>query len=160
MANRSVNEKLITEIKQSGKSLYAISRESGLPYTTIHRLFAGKLNINQCAFDTVNILSAYLGCSMEDITNPTQLMQNVAGKYRGIPYHWVLDDSGVRLQITDHGQEKTLLQSADYTQRRFRKGYVAMTECAIDVYCKEKEGAEHAGLLSDAQGHSMRISCH
>lgn len=137
-----INNNFIHFYQKSKKSLYAISRDTGIPYTTVNRLAHGTLNINQCAYDAVARLAAYFGCHPEDLVNPTQLMRNVSGKYEGMAYDWVVRDDVAELHVNDGGKDIILESSLSLTQPRFYAGYIAMTKCLIDIYKEQKRADE------------------
>lgn len=81
-----------TALERSGMSMYALSKASGVPYTTINEIRNCKNDINQCAASTVWRLSAALGVSAEEIINPIYYLDGVRGKYKGIDFTWSVDD--------------------------------------------------------------------
>lgn len=83
-----MNEKLIEKLTKKGKTIYAISKESGIPYTTLRELSCQKTHINKCAADTVLILSLYLNCDMKDLLDPVPLVANSCGTHMGVKYQW------------------------------------------------------------------------
>ena len=48
-------------------TMYRLSKESGIPYTSIHDLFTGKTAIGACSSRTLSCLSFALHYSMEDL---------------------------------------------------------------------------------------------
>ncbi|MGN0362570.1 MAG: helix-turn-helix domain-containing protein [Bilifractor sp.] len=141
------NENFLKVFQKSGLSAYALSRQTGTPYTTIHRLCAGTLNINDCQYDTVIRIAACLGVPPEEIVNRTQLMRNVSGKYRGIPYIWKMIDGNLSLVIQEAGQDVIIDQDNDMTQPRFYGVYHKMAECLIDIYQTQKEAEKLCGNI-------------
>lgn len=124
---------------KSGETIYAISHATGIPYTTLSELKNNKLNINQCAFDTIARLAAFFNCTPESLVNPTQLMKNISGKYRGIAYRWIVTDDRSELHILDDGLDLVLQKSQKLTQPRFYHAYSATALCLIDIYLEQKE---------------------
>ncbi len=96
-------------LEKSGMSMYALSKRSAVPYTTINEIHRGKNDINQCASGTVRRIAAALGITVEDILNEIHYLDGVRGKYKGIEYVWSTGD-GARSQITFQyeGNEITL----------------------------------------------------
>ena len=135
------NIAFINKLKNDGKSMYAISRMTGVPYTTINELANNKNDINKCSYETVSKLAAYFRCSASEITNPIHYIQNVHGTYRKIPYKWVMNnESGMEeLHIKDNGKDIVLLRDDKMTQARFSREYFATTLCYIDIYLNRKE---------------------
>ena len=44
-----MNENFTKLVRKSGKSLYKINKETGIPYTTLSELFTGKKSVNHIA---------------------------------------------------------------------------------------------------------------
>ncbi len=53
-------------LKQEGLSIYAIARDSGLPYSTVNDLVNGKVHIDQCRVGLLRGLAEALGLPLED----------------------------------------------------------------------------------------------
>lgn len=152
-----MNETFTAKIRKSGLSLYRISKDTGIPYSTISELARGKIDINRCASDTVLKLALYLGCRESEIMNPVQLLSGMSGKYRKVAYEWKEEDGQVSLYIQDRSadtlrnhddnsvnerrkkEKKIRLDTGSYTQVRFYEAYKKMTECLIDVYLEDRE---------------------
>jgi transcriptional regulator with XRE-family HTH domain len=60
---------LRASIQASGETLYRVSKESGVPYATLHRFMAGKRSVSMEALDK---LCAYLGLGLCAIRDPAQ----------------------------------------------------------------------------------------
>lgn len=134
-----MNENFIDLMKNTGKSIYQISRETGIPYTTLSELVNKKVNINKCAAGMVHKLTLYLKCSIEDILNREPLIANKSGTYRKIKYKWVPTENGtVTLNIKD-GQTKKIIDESKCDQTRFYQTFDNMTELIIDYYITQKE---------------------
>lgn len=58
---------LQTLLDQKGMTKYRLSKESGVPNTTVLDLCAGRSSIERCSAKTVHLLSEALGCTMEDL---------------------------------------------------------------------------------------------
>ena len=54
-------------ITKTGKSVYLISKESRIPYTTLNELVNGKKDPRDCSMRTMDRLARYLGLAMEDL---------------------------------------------------------------------------------------------
>jgi len=54
-------------IQQTNKSIYKISKESGIPYSTLNELVLGKKNLKDCSVKLLNTLAGYFGVSMDRI---------------------------------------------------------------------------------------------
>ncbi len=52
-------------IEQSGKSVYRVSKDSGVPYTTLNELLNGKKDPAECSVRTLARLAAYYDMSMD-----------------------------------------------------------------------------------------------
>ena len=71
--------------------MYALSKLSGVPYTTVNEIHRGKLDINQCAAGTVYRLAGVLDVPPDSIMNPINYLDGVKGRYKGIDYAWTTD---------------------------------------------------------------------
>lgn len=139
---KNLNGNFLRYVDACGKTAYQISKETGIPYTTISELTNGKININKCAADTVFRLSLYFRCPMDGILNRVSLLTNVSGAYRGIKYQWKPGrDHSAELHIWDCGED-SILDKGEYSQARFYEVYSDMTELIIDRYIEEKEAKE------------------
>lgn len=56
-----------TYLADRNKSIYSLSKESGIPYSTLNDLANGKVAIDNCKVGLVRRLSDVLGLSMDDI---------------------------------------------------------------------------------------------
>lgn len=56
-------------IEYMGKSIYAVSKESGVPYTTLNELVNGKKNIDDCSIRTIAALANYFEMPLEAFYN-------------------------------------------------------------------------------------------
>lgn len=139
MEETGMNENFIDLVKNTGKSVYQISRETGIPYTTLSELVNEKVDINKCAAGMVHKLTLYLKCSLEDILNREPLIANKSGSYRKIKYKWVPTGNGtVTLNIKD-GSVKKIIDEGKCDQARFYQTFDNMTELVIDYYITQKE---------------------
>lgn len=138
-----MNENFIDLMKNTGKSVYQISRETGIPYTTLSELVNERVDINKCAAGMIHKLTLYLKCSLEDILNKEPLIANKSGTYRKIKYKWVPTENGtVTLNIKD-GQTKKIIDESKCDQVRFYLTFDNMTELVIDYYITQKEVDEN-----------------
>lgn len=96
-------------LEHSGLSMYALSKNSGVPYTTINELHNGKNDINQCAAGTVCRLSAAIGVQPVSILNPIYYLDGVKGRYRGIDFTWSTD--GCSMITFEYEGERVTLNS-------------------------------------------------
>lgn len=54
-------------LKEKGKSIYALAKESNIPYSTLNDLANGKVTIEQCKVELLLKLAKNLSLSMEEI---------------------------------------------------------------------------------------------
>ena len=107
------NNNFNAALQHSGLSMYALSKRSGIPYTTINELHNGKNDINQCAVSTVWRLGAVIGVPPESLMNPIYYLNGVKGRYKGIDYTWVTSDESCIVFEYD-GEKVTLSTGAVY----------------------------------------------
>lgn len=62
---------MITEfMKKNNISIYQLSKNSGVPYTTINDLYKGRTNITKCSVETIYRIAKEIGVSMESLIEP------------------------------------------------------------------------------------------
>lgn len=62
---------LITELMQKRNlTKYRLSKNSGIPYTTLSDIISGKAQLEKCSAETIYKLSKELGVSMEELLAP------------------------------------------------------------------------------------------
>ena len=54
-------------LKQSGMSMYRLSKTSGIPYTTVHDICDGKAHLEKCSAETVYYIAKALNITMEEL---------------------------------------------------------------------------------------------
>lgn len=54
-------------IDEKGESVYRVSKESGLPYTTLNELVMGKKDVDSCSLRTLSALAQYFGVSLDTL---------------------------------------------------------------------------------------------
>ena len=94
-----MNNNLLRYINKSNKSVYRISKETGIPYTILSELVTGKKSINKIASETVCKLCIYFGCSIEDLMNDFIFFNNISGKYHGKKYKWTVNNDKITLFV-------------------------------------------------------------
>lgn len=141
-----MSENLNKHFKENAKSIYHVSKKTGIPYTTLAELINKKTDINKCAAITVFKLSLYFKCSVEDLLNKESLVANTSGTYRKIKYKWEIKQNPriTYLHIWDNKKEK-IIDKGEYSQARFYYDYELLTEAIIDAYLVEKEAKEMLG---------------
>lgn len=132
--NTGFNEAL----SNSGLSMYALSRLSGVPYTTINELHNGKNDINQCAAVTVYRLAAALGVEADQLMNPINYLDGVHGRYKGIDYVWSTDETS-RISFEYEGEPVTLSAGAYYNIPSRISYYNIFAEWMIKEFLEKKE---------------------
>ena len=140
-----MNDNFKQKVKKTGKSIYKISQESGIPYTTLSELMNGKKNINHTSAETVYKLCLYLNCNINDILNNVGLLENGKGVYLGYHYQQKKTDNGIELHITDNNRDLVLLTLKTMCQDLYRCYMKQVPEMMIENYDEEKRGWE--GLL-------------
>lgn len=140
-----MNDNLNHMIKETGKSIYKISQESGIPYTTLNELVNEKKNINHTSAETVYKLCLYLKCDMIDILNDVIFLENGKGTYLGYHYQWKKADQGIELHITDNNKDLTLLTLKTMCKDLYDCYMKQVPEMMIENYDEEKR--EWEGLL-------------
>lgn len=138
-----MNKNFNTYFQQKAESLYMISKQTGIPYTSLSELLNGKININKCAASMVYRLSLFFNCNVEDLLNQESLITNVSGTYRRLKYKWIEGTAPgrVQLHVWDHGHEM-ILDEGFYSQSRFYHIYHQLTEAILDDYLQRKQAED------------------
>lgn len=142
-----MNENFTAYFRKKSESIYTVSKQTGIPYTSLSELVNGKTDINKCAAGMVFRLSLYFNCSVKDLLNQEPLITNVSGTYRKIKYKWMAGKTSdhVQLHVWDHEHE-IILDEGMYSQPRFYHAYSDLTEAIIDYYLQQKQAED---MLND-----------
>ena len=137
-----MNDKFIAIVKSSGKTAYKISKETGIPYTTVNELCNGKTNINNVTAETVLKLSLYLECGINELLNDFSILDGYSGKYKGYSFKWKSTSDGIELLVKEEGQYKAIYkEDRIYIDSDYNKTKEILTKVIIDAY-DEKVQAE------------------
>ncbi len=91
-----------------GRSIYAVSKECGIPYSTLNDLANGKVKIENCKFGMVRDLAAGLGLAIEelcDICSATPVVYRngydveVRLDIRGKSYYAIFEYLGEKVEL-------------------------------------------------------------
>lgn len=133
-----MNSNLKEKVKETGKSIYKISQESGIPYTTLNELMNEKKNINNTSAETVYKLSLYLNCNVNEILNSIAFLENGKGTYLGYRYYWKTTDEGIELHIIDNEKDLILLTLKKMCHDLYDCYLKQVPEMMIENYDDEK----------------------
>ncbi|SDI46798.1 Cro/C1-type HTH DNA-binding domain-containing protein [Pseudobutyrivibrio sp. 49] len=135
-----MNDKFIEIVKSSGKTAYRISKETGIPYTTVNELCNGKTNINNAIAETVLKLAIYLECNIDELLNDFSILDGYAGKYKGYSFKWKSSSDGIELLVKEDGQyraiykEDRIIIDSDYNKTK-----EILTKVIIDAYDEQAQ---------------------
>ena len=99
-----MNDNFRKKLKESGLSVYALSRASGVPYTTVSEIKNCKTSINKCSLQTVYRLAAALGAAPEEISDEILYLDGTEGVYEGIRYRWDCDKTS-KIEFSYDGKD-------------------------------------------------------
>ncbi len=132
-----MNEAFIKAMEDKKLTGYALSHESGVPYTTINRLTRGILDINRCESEAVSRLSLVLGKKMEELLNPYAVMNKVEGKYKKIHYTWEAGEDGrMMLKFLYKKNEVKIVTENEFKIPGRKNTYKYAAGAYIDKYIK------------------------
>ena len=130
-----MNDKFIKIVKSTGKTAYKISKETGIPYTTLNELCNGKININNVTAETVLKLSLYLECTINELLNDFSILDGYAGKYKGYSFRWKSVSDGIELLVKVDGQYKIIYkEDRIFIDTDYNKTKEILTKVIIDAY--------------------------
>lgn len=134
-----MNENFNNAMESLGVTAYRLSKDTGIPYTTISELCNNKIDINKCSAETVYKLALYFECEMKDILNYVNILENYSGKYLGHKFRWNKNDEKFCLSVEINGKMEIIEPIPRVCTSRpnlFRQAY---TELLIDRLLEEKE---------------------
>lgn len=136
-----MNTNFIEHFEKKAISIYQLSRNTGIPYTTLSEIASGKLDINKCAAETVQKLAVEFDVAVVDLLNPVKYYEGIQGKYRGFKYRWKSCDQGnMKIEIKNSDDEVVLLDGGARFILPSVKQYERLAaEMAIDVYLQKNE---------------------
>ena len=157
-----MNDKLIRKLNQLNQSIYAISKESGIPYTTLNELKNKKTSVNNISAEKAYKLCLYLGCTLDEILDDVYLYNNLCGSYHGYSYSWKQNHKKTAVTVTNKNDKKKITKSfseiISTNPYKFAKAY---PETLIDKHIKEMESKRNYDtFFANAQKHRMRSSIH
>ncbi len=132
------NDNFNKHLKESGISMYALAKRSGIPYTTINELHNGKNSINQCAVTTVYRIGAALGVKPDSLLNPIKYIDGVRGKYKSIDFIWTTSDESC-ITFEYDGDRVTLGTGAVYNIPARLEYYNIIAGWMIKDYIAKRE---------------------
>ena len=135
---KTMNENFKKLFAASETSMYKLSNDTGVPYSTINNIINGKKDINNCSTETAVRLAAGLDCTIYDIVNPINVMDGVSGKYNHVKYKWV-DKNGMELHVELNGIKKTVRSKYKFQDPKSAKEYRAYTRFYINRLVEEEE---------------------
>ena len=143
-----MNDNFNRVLKESGMSMYALSMNSGVPYTTINEIHNGKVDINQCAAQTVWKLGTILKTDPGEIMNPIMYMDGIRGRYGDIDYVWETDETS-KIVFEYQGDKVTLDMGALYNIPDRIKYYQDFAKWKIKDFIEDIEWHEEARKILD-----------
>lgn len=148
-----MNEHLIEKMNKLNKSVYEMSKESGIPYTTLNELKNKKSSVNKISAEKAYKLCLYLGCSLEELLDDVKLYNGLSGSYNGYKYSWQQSQKQVKVIVTRKGSkekiEKKFKKIVSKNPYKFAKAY---PEVLIDNSIMEREKEKiYESLFVNAQ---------
>ena len=137
-----MNDRFKQYAGDSGKSIYRISRETGIPYTTLSELMNDKSHINNITSETVCKLGMYFGCEPQELLDAFPLLDNAKGKYLGIRYQWRQAADGIEFHINDGDDDIILARLKAMIPERYRYYQSSIPELFIETYLDDKKAME------------------
>lgn len=58
-------------IEQRPTSIYKMSKETGIPYATLHDVISGEARLEKCSAETIYKIAKVLGVTMEELLEPS-----------------------------------------------------------------------------------------
>ena len=140
----------------SGMSMYALSKLSGVPYTTVNEIHRGKVDINQCAAGTVHRLAGVLDVQPDRIMNPINYLDGVKGRYKGIDFEWTTDGT-THLLFEYDGEQVDLDTDKTFNIPSRLKYYNIIAGWMIDEYIDHVEWQKAAKKKLEKARNDRRV---
>lgn len=109
-------------IKETGLSIYNLSRKSDIPYTTLSSICNGNVNILDCRVGTLIKLSDALGVELLDVVNSTLV--------KPLKYNFI--DS--KILINKNNLPKSMIKTINELEEYDRNNDPMFYECADMLY--------------------------
>lgn len=91
---------MLTDVlREKNLSIYRLSKESGIPYTTVRDICCGKTNLKKCSGETVFNLSKALGISMEDLLQPYMVKRESFDLFKSAVCHELKEKTDIDFMI-------------------------------------------------------------
>jgi plasmid maintenance system antidote protein VapI len=105
-------------IEQKNLTKYRLSKESGIPFSTLSEICSGKAKIEKCAADTVYKLSRALGVTMEDLVADRITYRLAFETFKSNVCHRVHDmgDMDFIIDVLEMGEIRNLYQREWYPE--------------------------------------------
>lgn len=134
-----MNENFKTYVRKTKKSIYKISKETGIPYTTLNELMNDKSHINQITSETTCKLCLYFDCSPQDLLDDFPLLQNSSGKYLGLRYQWHQTKDGIEFHVEDNNEDIVLTKLKMMVPNKYHYYQHEIPELLIETYLEDKK---------------------
>lgn len=134
-----MNRNFIDKVNKSGITAYRLSKETGIPYTTISELCNSKTDINKCSAATVYKLALFFDCDIRDILNYIDPLENYSGIYKKHKFKWNRTGENDSLVVEKNGTTFVVDVIPEAFTNRPNEFKRALTEMLIDNFLEEKE---------------------
>ncbi len=137
-----MNERFNSALKSSGKTIYRLAKDTGIPYTNLSELANEKKSINTSSAIMVSKIAFALNTSVEQLLDVTSMMDGVSGKYRGVRYLCEYDGTQMQVHLKDKERELTKAAGIMMNGSESRQTYEWVIEILIDRYLADQEMEE------------------
>ena len=130
-------------LEKTNTSVYLLSKNSGVPYSTTLSICRGKANIEECRLGTLRALAKALGVSLTDLIDGNLSLKA----------HRFIDDS-VELDVS--ALPSTLQKIIAQLERYDREGDIAFYACA-DTMMVIADRMLHEGTISESAHEKLEL---
>lgn len=154
-----MNDKFISLLKNNNISQYKLSKDTGIPFSTINGLMCKTHEINRCSVPTVAKLANYFKVDISDIIDSYPVMNNVCGQYMEYRYKWQVGEDGLMDICILNLPEKTVIHTGyQCDSLKQMPIYKLVAEMLIDIYMEQKKAEE--ALLEALNGRTESTNIH
>jgi transcriptional regulator with XRE-family HTH domain len=149
-------------IEQKNLTKYRLSKESGIPFSTLSEICSGKAKIEKCAADTVYKLSHALGVTMEDLIADRMIYRPAFENFKSNVCHRVHDmgDMDFIIGVLEIGEIRTYYQRGWYLEALYLLAMVDYISRENDIpICADYNDIRAAKLKSPVYPASILTLC-
>ena len=149
-------------MREKNLSMYRLSKNSGIPYTTVNDIFSGKTSLEKCSAETVYRLARALDVTMEELLEPYMQKFCSFELFKGNVCHRLKESGDIDFLIDtlESGEIRTYYRLKRYRESLYLLGMVDYISRINDVpQCSEYEDLRKCRLAEPVYPSDVLIAC-